>query len=105
MRIDNEYVAAVLAVVDAIPEGHVMTYGEVAHVVGRSGPRQVGHVMRRHGDGVPWWRVVRADGSPATRHHGSAPELLIAEGTPMLSNGRVDRAAIVRFRDPRTRRP
>lgn len=97
MHIDSEYVNAVLAAVDAIPAGHVMTYGGVAHVVGRGGPRQVGQVMRRHGTDVPWWRVIRADGSPATCHQGSAPALLIAEGTPMLRNGRVDREAIVGF--------
>ena len=103
MRIDSEYVAAVLAAVGAIPAGHVATYGSVADVVGRGGPRQVGHVMRLHGDDVPWWRVTKADGSPATCHHGTAPALLIAEGTPMLANGRVDLAAICCFPQPRAR--
>lgn len=87
---NEEYVEAVLEVVEAIPPGHVVTYGAVAAAVGRGGPRQVGRVMRLHGDAVPWWRVVRADGTPPTCHGGTAPERLRAEGTPLLASGRVD---------------
>ncbi|NUV51275.1 cysteine methyltransferase, partial [Streptomyces sp. CAI-78] len=39
--------------------------------------------------GLPWWRVVHADGTPATCHEGRAPALLAEEGTPMRG-GRVD---------------
>jgi len=87
---DEEYVEAVLRVVDAVQPGHVTTYGAVAAVVGRGGPRQVGTVMRLHGDRVAWWRVVRADGRPADCHGGTAVELLRAEGAPVRPDGRVD---------------
>ncbi|GAB2636337.1 hypothetical protein GCM10027270_26460 [Nocardioides ginkgobilobae] len=87
---DEEYVEAVLRVVDAVQSGHVTTYGAVAAVVGRGGPRQVGTVMRLHGDRVAWWRVVRADGRPADCHGGTAVELLRAEGAPVRPDGRVD---------------
>ena len=93
--VDDEYVEAVLAVVAAVGPGHVTTYGAVAAVVGRAGPRQVGRVMRLHGDEVCWWRVVHADGSPATCHDGEAAERLRAEGVPMRANGRVDLRAAV----------
>lgn len=55
---DERYVEAVLAVVGTVEAGRVTTYGAVAAAVGRGGPRQVGRVMRLHGDAVAWWRVV-----------------------------------------------
>lgn len=90
---DDEYVEAVLSTVEAVEAGKVTTYGAVAAAVGRAGPRQVGRVMRLHGDGVPWWRVVHADGSPPSCHDGAAPDLLRAEGIPLRANGRVDLVA------------
>ncbi|MFL6063063.1 MAG: MGMT family protein [Friedmanniella sp.] len=77
------YVEAVLQVVEQIPAGRVASYGDVAEAVGRGGPRQVGQVMALHGGAVPWWRVVRADGSPARGHEQQALERLRAEGTPL----------------------
>jgi alkylated DNA nucleotide flippase Atl1 len=88
-----EYVEAVLAVVRAVPPGQVTSYGTVADVIGHGGARQVGRVMSAHGQGVPWWRVVHADGSPPTCHNGAAVAILRAEGTPILSNGRIDMRA------------
>ncbi len=85
----EEYVEAVLAVVERIPPGRVTTYGTVAASVGRGGPRQVGQVMARYGAGVPWWRVVRADGRPARGLEEEALARLRAEGTP-LRGDRVD---------------
>ena len=61
----EEYVEAVLTVVESIPPGQVATYGDIATYVGQGGPRQVGAVMREYGGGVPWWRVIRASGIPA----------------------------------------
>lgn len=61
----EKYIEAVLRLVEAVPPGSVTTYGDLAELVGRGGPRQVGAVLARHGGGVPWWRVVRADGRPA----------------------------------------
>ena len=84
----ESYVEAVLQVVEAIPPGRVASYGDIAEAVGQGGPRQVGHVMALHGAAVPWWRVVRADGSPARGHERRALELLAADGAP-LRGGRV----------------
>ena len=39
--------------------------------------------MATWGGTVPWWRVVRADGSPARGHEGEALRRLAAEGTPL----------------------
>ena len=79
----EDYVEEVLQVVESIPAGQVASYGDIAVAVGRGGPRQVGHVMARHGAAVPWWRVVRADGTPARGHEARALELLRGEGTPL----------------------
>ena len=57
----TERAEAVRAVVRSIPPGNVSTYGEIAHVVG-VGARYVGWVMKKV-PGLPWWRVVRADGT------------------------------------------
>jgi alkylated DNA nucleotide flippase Atl1 len=83
VRDAEAYVEAVLQVVEQIPAGEVASYGDVAEAVGRGGPRQVGHVMALHGGAVPWWRVVRADGSPARCHEQQALDLLRSEGTPL----------------------
>lgn len=65
--------------ISAIPRGSVATYGDIGARVGL-GPRQVGRLMGVLGDGVPWWRVVRADGTAAKCHDGTASERLRAEG-------------------------
>lgn len=89
----EEYVERVLAVVEQIPAGRVMSYGAIAEVVGVGGPRQVGQVMALEGGGVPWWRVVRADGGLPRSHEGEALRQHRAEGTPLRPTGRVDMQA------------
>lgn len=81
-------VEAVREVVAAIPPGSVMSYGDIAERVG-TGPRQVGRVMGLLDQSAPWWRVVHADGTPATCHGGRARGLLDGEGVPMRGT-RVD---------------
>jgi alkylated DNA nucleotide flippase Atl1 len=87
---EEEYVEAVLSLVERIPLGRVTTYGALAEAVGRSGPRQVGRVMATYGGSVAWWRVVRADGSLPPSHDAEAREHYRAEGTPFRPSGRVD---------------
>ena len=89
----EEYVELVLAVVEQIPPGRVMSYGAIAEVLGVRGPRQVGRVMALEGGGVPWWRVVRADGGLPLCHDGQALAHHRVEGTPLRSDERVDMAA------------
>jgi alkylated DNA nucleotide flippase Atl1 len=86
----EEYVEAVLSVVEKIPPGRVTTYGAIAAHLGSGGPRQVGRVMALYGGPVPWWRVVHADGNPPTCHDREAEERYRAEGTPRRSSGRLD---------------
>jgi len=85
----EEYVERVLECVERIPRGRVTTYGAIADLVG-GGPRQVGSVMSRHGGPVPWWRVVRADGSLPPSHQVEARQGYLEEGTPLRPSGSVD---------------
>lgn len=78
----DDYAEAVLDLVERIPVGRVMSYGAIAEVIGRGGPRQVGAVMSRYGGGVPWHRVVSSVGRMVPGHEVRARELLAAEGVP-----------------------
>jgi alkylated DNA nucleotide flippase Atl1 len=84
------YVEAVLSLVESVPPGRVTTYGAVADAVGSRGPRSVGRVMSTYGGSVPWWRVVRADGSLPPSHDEEARAHYLEEGTPFRASGRVD---------------
>ena len=60
-----------------IPSGFVRTYGDVSP----GAPRFAGTVLFAADDpDLPWWRVVRADGSLAKGPRQRA--LLVAEGVP-----------------------
>lgn len=91
-----DYVEQVLTAVEAIPPGRACAYSDLAELVGRGGPRQVGQVMARYGAGVPWWRVVRADGRLAQGLEEQALSRLTEEGTPL----RADRVDMRRARWP-----
>jgi alkylated DNA nucleotide flippase Atl1 len=81
----------VLDLVDRIPPGRVMSYGDVAEFLGRGGPRQVGRVLALYGGGVAWWRVIRADGTAAPGLEREARQRWRAEATPLRPAGdRVD---------------
>jgi alkylated DNA nucleotide flippase Atl1 len=83
-----DFASAVLDVVDLIPRGRVMTYGDVAEYLGYGGPRQVGQVMARWGGAVTWWRVLKADGSPPPGHEPAALREYRRERTPLRPDGR-----------------
>jgi methylated-DNA-protein-cysteine methyltransferase-like protein len=88
--------AAIRRAVAAIPRGSVASYGEIASRAGL--PRRarlVGRVLGAAGAeaGLPWHRVLRADGSIAfprgSRAFREQRARLIEEGV-MVANGRVD---------------
>jgi alkylated DNA nucleotide flippase Atl1 len=55
---------AVLALTELIPAARVLTYGDVAELLGSGAPRQVGRVLSRSHAALPWWRVLRSGGHP-----------------------------------------
>jgi alkylated DNA nucleotide flippase Atl1 len=83
----GDYAERVLDTVDLIPAGRVMSYGDIAEWLGEGGPRQVGRVLALYGSGVPWWRVVRADGVLLPGHELRALDAYRAEGTPLRIAG------------------
>ncbi|HEU4944412.1 MAG TPA: MGMT family protein [Solirubrobacterales bacterium] len=77
----------VLARVHEIPAGFVSTYGDISP----GSPRFAGSVLFECDDpDLPWWRVVRADGSLAKG--AGQRRRLVAEGVP-FNGDRVDMAA------------
>ncbi len=77
----------IYAVVAAIPEGRVATYGQVAEMAGLPRrARMVGYALRElpPGSDMPWHRVVNASGEISTRGRPASERdqkaLLEAEG-------------------------
>lgn len=95
---DMSLIDDVRDIVACIPPGRVTTYGDIGAAVG-VGARQVGRTMPLLDESVPWWRVVHADGTPATCHGGTALDLLRSEGTPTRGR-RVDMVAATSIKEP-----
>ncbi len=77
----------VIDLVDNIPSGRVLSYGDVAELLESGGPRQVGQVMARYGSSTHWWRVVRADGRFPPGLEEEARERHLTEETPLTGRG------------------
>ncbi len=68
--------------------GDVVTYGEIAEEAGAPGAaRAVGNVLARS-EGLPWWRVVAADGRLVPGHEAEQARRLATEGV-VVRKGRV----------------
>ncbi|HKY57019.1 MAG TPA: MGMT family protein [Aeromicrobium sp.] len=95
---EEDFTEAVLAFVERVPAGRVVTYGLIAdHLAGAGhggGARQVGRVMSLEGAAVPWWRVVRANGTLPPHLVVDAQREWAREATP-VKRGRVDVAQAV----------
>lgn len=86
VRTTDELVERVLRAVELIPAGRVVSYGDLAALVG-IGPRQVGAIMGAWGSGVPWWRVVNASGDLPHFHLARARTQWRAEGIAVKASG------------------
>jgi methylated-DNA-protein-cysteine methyltransferase-like protein len=76
----TEFERAVRRTVLRLRPGEVATYGEIAEEAGHPGAaRAVGGVLARS-DGLPWWRVVTADGRLVPGHEEVQASRLRAEG-------------------------
>ncbi len=84
---DDLLAEKVLIAVEQIPRGRVASYGDIGGVVG-IGPRHVGNVLRTYGSGVPWWRVVNAQGDPGGGLMGRAHEHWNVEEIEVKPNGK-----------------
>lgn len=92
---DPKYRERVYKMVRRIPPGRVMTYGQIAELMGDGyTPRTVGFCMHSSPDGTPWQRVVNAQGKTSTGKvvlpHDKQQRLLELEGVVFDKNGRCD---------------
>jgi methylated-DNA-protein-cysteine methyltransferase-like protein len=71
---------AVVAAVARLRPGELVTYGELAEELGRPGSGQAVANVLRSAAGLPWWRVVPADGRLYRTHAPVQAPLLEAEG-------------------------
>lgn len=63
----SDYRERVYQIVRRIPRGRVMTYGQIAELLGEGyTPRTVGFVMHASPSGTPWHRVLNAQGACST---------------------------------------
>ena len=76
-------IAGIIDRIRDIPVGSVQTYGDIDPAA----PRLVGRVLATTHEGLPWHRVIRADGSIPKGQRQR--ELLLEEGVPMRGD-RVD---------------
>ena len=100
---DKTYRERVYELVRSIPKGRVMTYGQIALILGEGyTPRTVGYVM--HGadsEKVPWQRVINSQGKCSTGRLtipvNLQQELLEAEGVEFNAAGKCDLAKFLWF--------
>ncbi len=92
---DSDYQERVFRLVRSIPRGRVMTYGQIAEILGEGyTPRTVGFVMHAANDKTPWHRVINAQGGCSTRElvlpHDKQQRMLEAEGVSFNDRGRCE---------------
>jgi len=88
----NPFYKQVYEIVEQIPYGKVISYGDIAKLLGwpRSA-REVGRAMRLCPEGLPWQRVVMADGTITGGSFADMRrEILVSESVQFLTDGRVD---------------
>lgn len=96
----TNFYQAVYALVARIPKGRVMTYGQIAALLGRpTAARAVGYALHNlpNGTTLPWQRVVNSQGRISPRgagdmlHEPMVQQLLLeAEGVEFDCEGRLD---------------
>lgn len=89
------YRGRVYRIVRRIPPGRVMTYGQIAEMLGEGyTARTVGYVMHGAPEGVPWQRVINAQGKCSTGKFTLPVDLqqsiLESEGVEFDRNGKCD---------------
>ena len=110
-KIENpRYRERVYAIVRRIPSGRVMTYGQIAELLGEGyTPRTVGFVMHSSPDGTPWHRVINAQGACSTGRlvlpHDKQQRLLEQEGVVFDKNGRCDLQQFLFIPKARSQKP
>lgn len=95
-RDDKKYREKVYEIVRRIPRGRVMTYGQIAALLGEGyTPRTVGYAMHAaDAENVPWQRVINSQGKCSTGRLtipiNLQQEMLEQEGIVFDEKGRCD---------------
>jgi methylated-DNA-protein-cysteine methyltransferase-like protein len=94
-KTDSGYRERVYSIVRKIPRGRVMTYGQLAEILGEGyTPRTIGFVMHGSDDKTPWHRVINAQGGCSTGRialpHDKQQRMLEAEGVSFNERGRCE---------------
>lgn len=83
-KTENNFKDRVYALVEQIPRGRVMTYGQIAALCGNPwAARIVGGIAHWGDPSLPWQRVVKKDGTLAEGYPGGVQghrQALMAEG-------------------------
>lgn len=93
---DKNYREKVYRIVRAIPSGRVMTYGQIAAVLGEGyTARTVGYVMHAaDSEDVPWQRVINSQGGCSTDKlllpYNVQQKILEDEGVVFSEKGKCD---------------
>ncbi|MBA3600890.1 MAG: MGMT family protein [Acidobacteria bacterium] len=93
---DRKYRQRVYAIVSEIPVGRVMTYGQIAEMLGEGyTPRTVGFVMHASDTKeIPWQRVINSQGACSTGRMtvpiNLQQKMLEDEGVKFNEKGRCD---------------
>jgi methylated-DNA-protein-cysteine methyltransferase-like protein len=91
----TEFEQAVIEAVAALRAGEVATYGELAEEIGRPGGGQAVANVLRAVPGLPWWRIIPAEGRLYRTHAPTQAPLLAAEGHGIDEHRRVHPNAVV----------
>ncbi|MGH2808542.1 MAG: MGMT family protein [Actinomycetota bacterium] len=83
---DTSFEKAVIRTIRRLRPGEVASYGEIAEEAGfPRAARAVGTLLSRR-DGLPWWRVVRADGRLVSPKEKEQARLLRREGVKIVGD-------------------
>jgi methylated-DNA-protein-cysteine methyltransferase-like protein len=94
-KTNHDYREQVYRLVRLIPSGRVMTYGQIAEILGDGyTARTVGFVMHGSDDRTPWHRVINARGACSTGGlvlpHDKQQRMLESEGVKFNERGRCE---------------
>ena len=90
----TEFTESVLQIISSIPQGYVMTYGQIAaYADNPRGARQVSRILHSMSEkhNLPWWRVINSKGTISLTGEGGyiQGELLSQEGIEVI-NKKID---------------
>ncbi|HSW99255.1 MAG TPA: MGMT family protein [Candidatus Saccharimonadales bacterium] len=99
-RVDAEFAERVYGLVAQIPQGRVMTYGQIAALCGAAWAAwEVGQIAHTGPVGLPWQRVVNKQGGLAAGWPGGGKDAhaarLRAEGVAVSDDYRVDIGTLI----------